>query len=103
MSRDAVRRLVAVFCALGCVACPLLIVWLGYAYGYDRLRSDDDYRAWHEYAVDALFWLAVLSTTGFIFSMRRWWRLAALVALPLLGVTGVLAALCGLWIDGTYF
>jgi hypothetical protein len=46
---------------------------------------------------------AALSTAGFIVSMWRWWWLAALVALPLLGVTAELAVTCGMWIDGSYF
>jgi hypothetical protein len=103
MSKDAVRRLVAVTCALVFAAHPFALIWLGYTYGFDRLRSDDDYQVWPDVAVDVLFWTAVLSSAGIMASMGRWWWLAALVLLPLLCAIGVLAIACGLWIDGTYF
>ena len=103
MNKDALWLFVRAMCAIVCVACPLVIVWFGQAYGYDRLRSDDDYRSWRVSAIDALFLLAICSTGGFIVSMRRWWWLAALISLPLLCLTGVLAFTCGAWVEGTYF
>jgi hypothetical protein len=103
MSKDTVRMLAAVVCAVVCVTCPLLIGWLSQTYGFDLLRSDADYRSWRGEAVDALFWVAALSTVGFIALTGRCWWLATLVSLPLLCLTGVLAVTGRMWIDGTYF
>jgi hypothetical protein len=85
-----------------CVACPFVIVWLGFTYGFDRLPCDDAYEVWPSVAVNVLLLTAALSTAGFIVSLWRWRWLGALVSLPVLCVTAVLAVTCGTWIDGTY-
>jgi hypothetical protein len=85
-----------------CVACPTAIVWLGYNYGHDRLASDEEYRAWRSQAVDGLFWVAAASTLVAVAAASRRW-VAAVVLVPVLCVTGVLAVTCGMWLDGTYF
>jgi len=103
MSKDALRMSTSAICAVICVICPTTIVWFGCNYGYDRLASDNDFRSWRVDAVNALFWVAFLATGGFIVSMRRWWWLAALFALPLLGIAAVLAVTGAMWLDGTYF
>jgi hypothetical protein len=105
MSKGAVRGFLAAICATGCVACPLVIVWLGFTYGFDRSPSVTRraYQTWPSVAVDLLLLTAALSTAGFIVAMWRWWWLAALVSLPLLCVTAVLAVTGGRWIDGTHF
>jgi hypothetical protein len=99
----AFRRLVIALCLLVSVLSPLAIVRLGYAYGYDRLPSDDDFREWPLYAIDSLFWADACSTVALFWLMQRWRWLAALVAVPLLCVTAVLAIFNGMWVAGTYF
>ena len=103
MSKDALRVSVAGICATVCIMAPITIVWYGYMYGFDRLESDDDFRIWRVYLVEGLFWVAGFATIGVIGSVGRWWWVAALVALPLLVVTGVLSVTCSMWLDGTYF
>jgi len=103
MSKDALRFVIAAVCALVCIACPITIAWFGETYGFDRLRSDEDFRLWRVYAVEGLFWVALLATIGFIVLARKWWWVAALVALPLLVITGMLSVTCSMWLDGTYF
>jgi hypothetical protein len=98
-----VRRLVIALCVLVSVLSPLAIVRLGYAYGYDRLASDADYREWPLYAIDSLLWADACFTVALLWLMRRRWWLAALVAVPLLCVTAVLAIFGGMWVAGTYF
>jgi hypothetical protein len=89
---------------LGCVylTCPAAIGWLATSYGNSPLPDDHPEREWAVCAVDAIFWIALFATISFIVSARRWWWLAALVALPLLVFTGVLAVTGGMWIDGSY-
>jgi hypothetical protein len=103
MSNCAARGILAASCALVCAACPLVIAWLGCTYGPDSDPCGEPYETWPSVAVDLLLLTAALSTAGFVVSMWRWWWLAALVALALLGVTAVLAVTCGMWIDGSYF
>jgi hypothetical protein len=103
MSKDAWRIPTGTICAVVCALCPITIAWFGHNYGFDRLRSDEDFRLWRVYVVEALFWVALLASIGLIVSARRWWSLAALVALPLLLITGVLSVTCSMWLDGTYF
>jgi hypothetical protein len=55
------------------------------------------------FAIDTILSVALFATMSFIVSVRKWWWLAALVALPLLVVTGILAVTGGMWIEGTYF
>jgi hypothetical protein len=102
LSKHALRFIVPAACAIVCLASPITICWLGYTYGFDRLRTDADYQSWRGDLVDAMFWIAIVSTSGLIVSMRRWWWLAALVSLPLLCVTAILALTCRMWIDGNY-
>jgi hypothetical protein len=103
MSRDALRVSIAAICAIVCVACPIVIAWFGHTYGFDRLNSDAEFRSWRVYAVEALLWVALLATIGLIVSLRRWWWLGALVAVPLLVITAMLSVTCSMWLDGTYF
>jgi len=72
-------------------------------YGFDRLPSDDEYRAWPIHAIDALFWIDACFTANLLWSMRGWRLLVALVSVPLLALTGVLAVTGGMWVEGTYF
>jgi hypothetical protein len=103
MGKEATCWALAALCGLACLCCPCAIVWLGETYGFDRLPSDEDFRTWPLYAVDGLFWIDLCFTIGLIWSMRSWRWLGALVAVPLLVVTAVLAITCGMWIEGTYF
>ena len=82
MSKHAPRIAVAVVCVLVCVACPITIAWFGETYGFDRLRSDEDFRLWRVYVVEGLFWVALLASIGLIVLARKCWWVAALVALP---------------------
>ncbi len=99
-----VRRLLAAACFVACCTAPLAIVRLGFTYGYDRLACDADFSEWPLYAIDSLFWADLCLTATLIWLVRGWWRwVVALVAVPLLGVTAVLAVFNGLWVSGTYF
>jgi hypothetical protein len=99
---DVVRRLLALLCAVVCASCPCLIGWLSATYA--ETGFDADYQPWPVYVVDGLFWLALGSTVGLICSLRSWWRLVgAIIAVPLLVFTAVLAVTGGMWIEGTYF
>jgi hypothetical protein len=91
-----------VLSALTCVCCPLAIAGLGCSYGFDRLPSDDAFRVWPLYAVDACFWADLIFTTLLIWLVPKWRLLAALIAVPLLCLTAMLAVTNGMWIDGSY-
>lgn len=103
IKKAELRLLVAVFFGYICLACPVGIYWLAERFGNDPLPDDHPYQSWPGNAVDGLFLIALFATISFIISCRKWWWLAALVFLPLLVVTGILAITGGLWIDGTYF
>jgi hypothetical protein len=99
----ALRFLVSAFLGHVCLACPVAIAWLAERFGNDPLPDGHPYQSWPSNAVDGLFLIALCATVAFIISARKWWWLAALVSLPLLVVTGILAVTGGMWIDGTYF
>src|SRR5438445_291673 len=108
MKGDAVgwfvfRYLVLVLSACVCLFCPLAIYRLAEEYGDGPLPLDDPQRGWAGMAVEVLFWVALCATISLIISARNWWPLAALVSLPLLILTGILAVTTEMWIDGTYF
>jgi hypothetical protein len=99
-----VLRLLAIALAgFVCLGCPAAIAWLAERFGNDPLPDGHPYQSWPGNAVDGLFWIAFCATIAFIVLARKWWWLAALVSLPVLVVTGLLAVTGGMWIDGTYF
>jgi hypothetical protein len=102
MGTDAKRWILAIVSGGACLCCPAVIVVLGQKYGSGRMPNEDD--IWlPSLAVDMLFWFAAFSTIAFIWSMPRYRWIGALIAVPLLALTAVLAVTNGLWIDGTYF
>jgi hypothetical protein len=82
---------------------PLAIALLSQSYAYDRLASENDYQSWPLYTIDTLFWTDLCFTALIIWAMRGWRWLVALIAVPLLGLTLVLAFTGGLWVESTYF
>jgi hypothetical protein len=101
MSRTRMGLVVNGFGWLSCSLIPLAIIALGYRFGYDRVRYDPP--LWPVYVVDTLLWIDVGCTALVLWLSRRWCWLAALVAVPLLCLTAVLAVTGGMWIEGTYF
>ena len=100
--KTSLRVTISALLGFICLICPAVIGWLATTYGNSQLPDDHPDRAWAVSAVDAIFWIALVATISFIVSARRWWWLAALVALPLLVFTSVLAVTGGMWIDGSY-
>jgi hypothetical protein len=90
-----------VVCGFACVACPCAIAWVSLTYAESGF--DTDFDPWAVYAVDGLFWSAAAATVGLIRSLRSWWWVGAVVAIPLLVLTAILAVTGGMWIEGTYF
>ncbi len=96
------RRVLGVSCGLACVSCPCIIAWLSMTYA--ETGFDADYDPWPVNAVDGLFWLATGAAGGLIWSLRSWERwVGAVVVVPLLVLTAVLAITGGMWIEGMYF
>jgi len=79
---------------------PAAIVLVGLTYGPESERGMDT--PWSEYAIDFLFWADACFTALLIWMMRGWRWLAAVVSIPLLGATGVLAVLNAMWVSGNY-
>jgi hypothetical protein len=102
--KSAIRGFASVMLwCLPCVVFPLGIGVLASSFGYDRLLSDDAFTLWPLYAIDLLFWADLLFTTTLLWLMQGWRLLVALVAIPMLCLTAVLAITGGAWVEGTYF
>lgn len=102
ISDGEIRFLVFAAFVMICLGCPVAIYLLAERFGNDPLPDDHLYHDLPSIAVDALFWIEACATSSLMISARKWWWLVALVALPLLVLTGVLAVTGGMWIDGTY-
>jgi len=104
MNKDAKRSVVGTLCGLVCIACPVVIFWFGHTYGFDRLPSDADFRAWRVDVVEWLFGLSLVTTVGVLVAVSAQWRLLiAFIVVPLWVVTGFLSVTCSMWLDGTYW
>ena len=86
-----------------CLSCSAAIVLLSVKFGDEPLAMDHPYHNLPSQAVDTLFWVALVATIVFVHSLRHWWYLGRLLALPLLVLTTVLAVTGGMWIDGSQF
>jgi hypothetical protein len=58
---------------------------------------------WPLYAIDSLFWADVFFTAFLIWMMQGWRWLAAVLFIPPLCLTAVLAFFGGMWVSGNYF
>jgi hypothetical protein len=92
---------IAALCWLVCSLCPLAIFLLGMTYGPESEPGMDP--PWSLHAIDSLFWIDSGFTVLLIWMMRGWKRwLTAMIAIPLLCLTAVLAFFGGLWVSGDY-
>jgi hypothetical protein len=94
------RFSVATLCCLLCLFSPLAIAVLANTYGPESGPGMEP--PWSLHAINSL-WLTAFCSTVLLFWMARAWRwLVALVAVPLLILTSVLALTGGMWVSGDY-
>ncbi len=90
---------------LWCIACPVMIYFMGEAYGSGCPYYEEEYQDLRVNVVDGIAWSAFFATAAVIFLLRHnmSWLLAAIFLVPMLVVTITFAIFCGLWMLGTYF
>ena len=87
-------------CCLLCLLSPLVIAVLGNTYGPESERGMEP--PWSAYAIDYLWLTAACSTLLLIWLIQKWRWLVALIAVPLLILTSMLAISNDLWVSGDY-
>jgi hypothetical protein len=93
-------KLVAVFCCLGCLLFPAVV--LAMSMTYEQKTGWGEPGPFPYSAVDYVFYADLAYTIGLILALRRCRKAAAIVSLPLLMLTAWLVLVAGMWFSGNY-
>jgi hypothetical protein len=96
-----VKPLVVVLGCLGCCVFPCVVTTMPLTY--------EQQGGWGEpgpfpcSSVDYIFWADLCYTAILIWLLKGWRTVAALMSIPLLGVTAVAVMFAGMWFSGNYW